>query len=236
MGTTGNGDIIDCLITSNSASEGGGISFRSSSGIQAIRNSVFSSNKTEAHSAGNGGSAIFIYGSKVELWNCLAYYNTSITHGAVRIQSGSTLLLYNSTIASNRAGVSYCGGVSARHNNDTLQVYNSIVYANIGSSLPDINAAAYTTGYTAYTNSCIGTTTGLTNFSNIITSNPLFVSAAAENFRLLQGSPCINQGLNQTWMDGALDLDRKPRKDFASGTVDIGCYEYTRKGTWIMVR
>jgi len=57
-----------------------------------------------------------------------------------------------------------------------------------------------------------------------ITNDPSLVSLDGGNYRLKDNSPCVNAGLNQSWMPNAVDLDRSKRID--GGTVDIGCYEY----------
>jgi hypothetical protein len=48
------------------------------------------------------------------------------------------------------------------------------------------------------------------------------------DYRLLLTSPCVDAGINEDWMNGATDLDGKPRilLGTTSITVDIGAYEY----------
>ena len=48
------------------------------------------------------------------------------------------------------------------------------------------------------------------------------------------GSPCVNHGLYQTWMDTALDLAGNPR--ILHKTVDIGAFERRQNGTIIQLR
>ena len=54
-------------------------------------------------------------------------------------------------------------------------------------------------------------------------ADPQFADPAAQNYRLLPGSPCIDAGTNLPWMESALDLDGEAR--IAGGIVDLGCYE-----------
>ena len=63
-----------------------------------------------------------------------------------------------------------------------------------------------------------------------IAADPRFVNAAAGNFRLQSNSPCINAG-NNAYVTTANDLDGLPR--IASGTVDMGAYEYQGTGSRI---
>jgi hypothetical protein len=53
------------------------------------------------------------------------------------------------------------------------------------------------------------------------------VDFSGKDYRLAEGSVCIDSGLYQSWMDGALDLDGNPRIDWSGGIVDRGCFEYT---------
>lgn len=59
--------------------------------------------------------------------------------------------------------------------------------------------------------------------ANNINADPQFADPSSQNYRLLPGSPGINSGTNQPWMDTALDMDGEPR--LAEGLVDMGCYE-----------
>ncbi|MGI6088290.1 MAG: choice-of-anchor Q domain-containing protein, partial [Kiritimatiellia bacterium] len=52
----------------------------------------------------------------------------------------------------------------------------------------------------------------------------------AGDYRLAQGSPCINTGTNLPWMAEAVDLDGRPRIDRFSGLPDMGCYEHVPQG------
>ena len=56
-----------------------------------------------------------------------------------------------------------------------------------------------------------------------ITNAPLFIDAAAGNFRLQYLSPCIDAGMNGLWTVGASDLDDNPR--VVGAAADIGAYE-----------
>ena len=65
-----------------------------------------------------------------------------------------------------------------------------------------------------------------------ITNDPQFVDAAAGDYRLARGSPCINAG-NNGYVEETTDLDGNPR--FIYGTVDMGAYEFrnvTSYETW----
>lgn len=69
-----------------------------------------------------------------------------------------------------------------------------------------------------------GTTGWHGSFDSSNMGNPGFADG---EYHLADNSFCINAGAYQDWMDSATDLDGAPR--MLGGTVDIGCYETSRK-------
>lgn len=61
----------------------------------------------------------------------------------------------------------------------------------------------------------------------------LFVDAAAGDYRLADGSPCVNAGLNQPWMAGATDLSGLRR--VMAGVVDMGAYEWEPPAATLLI-
>jgi hypothetical protein len=102
---------------------------------------------------------------------------------------------------------------------------------DFGKINSEIQQESLNSGNSWFTNSCtFPTQTTWTASDKNITNNPLFVNTNAGNYRLSQISPCINAGLNQSWMDSALDLDGGHyRLDPYSRRVDMGCYVATGK-------
>jgi len=220
------GAILNCVVSGNASREGGGIycdyggivqdctvrgnlSYYSGGGIECncggtVLNCTISGN-TSSHF---GGGVELFYGGMLR--NCWVDGNTSDMGGGICCSQGSTVL--NGTISGNTAsqggGIYHYGGV----------VINSIVFANTGGFF---YTNVYTEGqYSSFTNCC----SPPTHFGpSTIESDPLFVNAAAGDYRLQTNSPCINAGTNQTGMAGATDLDGRPR--VIQGIVDIGAYE-----------
>jgi hypothetical protein len=60
-------------------------------------------------------------------------------------------------------------------------------------------------------------------WTNNISSDPLFINAAGENFRLNVGSPCIDKGNNAA--PCILSTDILGNNRIIGGTVDMGAYE-----------
>ena len=79
-------------------------------------------------------------------------------------------------------------------------------------------------------------TLALAEYEGHVTNPPAFVAFAANDFRLTPGSPCVNAGTNQPWMDGAHDLDGRTRVDRFSGRVDMGGYEGVPRGALLRIR
>ena len=67
-----------------------------------------------------------------------------------------------------------------------------------------------------------------------ISADPQF-KVPGSDFRLgSMSSPCYNAGTKQTWMIGATDPDGNRR--IFKGIVDIGAYEFSMPGTFLMIR
>jgi hypothetical protein len=193
------GEIYNCTIAGNSAECGGGL-FQCDG---PIRNCIIVGN-----SAQSGGGMAFCDGM---IKNCLLTENT--TRGS---QRGGGLAwcnatICNCTISNNTAitagGLLYCYGT----------ILNCIIWGNTaaeGAQLMESSQPVY---------SCIQDWTG--GAEGNISQDPQF---ADSGYHLSEDSPCIDAGINETWMSGAVDLDGNPRilLGISSLTVDIGAYEY----------
>lgn len=196
------GVVSNCVITGNWSPGGAGGGVYGGTVLRSI---------VRANYAGGRG------GGTADAWldNCLIVANTSgipnpnnpggFDYGAGGGCWGGTLR--NCTVVGNsgNAGGTYGSALG-----------NCIVYGNTnGYGGPDVvgGTANFTCSPSVLTN-------GIGNFTNA----PLFVNAAAGDFRLAAGSPGINAGTNQDWMIGELDLAGLPR--IADGVVDVGAYEY----------
>jgi hypothetical protein len=255
--------VVDCLFEDNESGQYGGAigSFTFGADIPEIERSVFRRNRTTAYgSTSSGGGAVYT-GGGLDCRNSLFYHNWAYVAGDCgggAVGTGSqyefqSLIFRGCTIVSNQANRG--GGIYIRKQGDaqgnpSLEIYNSIVQSNQAGALANGHNvyARPTSGYTNYfVNSCWYPTngvdypliappgTGLVD-SGSVTSAPRFVDFAGNNFRLNRDSPCINAGLNQSWVEGAKDLDNHSRIDVFSGRVDIGCYEYLPRGMMFKVR
>jgi hypothetical protein len=238
------GTLIDCTISNNIAEFGGGAH---SDGIAGFYNCIFSGNMAvegggascyggrfygctmEGNSAELYGGGILLYrGTNINgtmtgnyamdgggvycdggvLQNCLISSNTSSNHGGGAYCYWGNL--DNCTIVGNSAtnggGGIYCdsGGI----------INNCIVWTNpVGS-----NWVESVPGCGSWSHCCTIPLIGV----NGLPYDPWFLSD--DDYRLSDGSPCIDSGINLPWMTGATDLDGLPR--ILGTTVDVGVYEY----------
>ena len=202
-----------CTVCGNSAKNGGGASVATLADCTVRNNSVTESgggiHNTTADrcsiygntSASNGGGS---YGGTLN--NCLLTDNASSASGG----GASNGTLNNCTLYGNTAAGS-CGGSSYA----TLN--NCIVWGNTASLRPAHYGAICR-------HSCLdGALFETDDGGGNIFDDPLFVDAASGDFRLLDGSPCIDAGTNGLAAAGT-DLGGNPR--IVGIAVDMGAYEY----------
>lgn len=231
------GKVRNCRVLFNNvpiyANSGGGIW---ASGASIVNSSIISNKIALAYDSGTSavhgysGGGIWIGGEATTLRNCLimgngrSYQNTG---AGVSVHNN-----YSSTVIENCTIVTNFGVGVGSSQVTTFRVANSIVFNNIGTAI-------MTTGGTIISsNSCATTTNGFIGTGNI-TNNPQFVNYAGGNYQLAKTSPCINNGTNQAWMSGAMDIAGTNRLDWRYGLVDMGAYEYVPlrpAGTLMMVR
>ena len=173
-----------------------------------------------ANGSHNGGGA---YGSRLYhcivrhniaeddgggLHSCIAYDTLIVgneAHNSIGGEAGagaSCSRLYNCTITKNTST-----GSGAAALDYYISAYNCIVWGNVeaGGGRADVGYSSDSSMYNCYI------------------SDPGFVDATNGDYRLAEGSPCIDVGDN-SYVVTAVDLDGNVR--IVNGTVDIGCYEY----------
>ncbi|MCX6993749.1 MAG: right-handed parallel beta-helix repeat-containing protein [Kiritimatiellaeota bacterium] len=228
--------VSNCWVVSNRGDYGAGIKMSYNA---ECHNSFLMGNTSKYQ-----GGAIRAAGNNV-IRNCLIANNatTSSDGGGISASGGNPTIIQNCTIASN-----YCsgngGGVNFANYDGFPKVENTIIW---GNSAGGINSNWYmartnpANAWATFTNCCTSpdiysnSTAVFASGTNTITNDPRFVSIAIADFRLQSSSPCINAGVNRTWMDGALDLEGNRRIDQFNGQVDIGAYEYLPAGTLFVI-
>jgi len=162
----------------------------------------------------SGGGCSIIWNGKIR--NCLFYNNTSNDKGGgiYTYTAGGSPLIQSCTLTQNSA-ITNGGGIYLLN---AATLCNSIVWSNgslQGNSNIFLEGSGHIITYTASGPSQSGTGNS--------GSNPSFIDATADNFRLSPTSIAINAGTSLSWMTGASDLDGIAR--ILYGTNDIGAYE-----------
>jgi hypothetical protein len=185
-----------------------------------IRGNTFHHNST-LETTRIGGLTISGPGTNCKVYNNLSYEN-GLTPVAGFERSGFTITassesgssigyqLFNNTTVGNRfAGINIFPGVGS-----TNLIRNNIAFGNLSTQINNL---------------------GTPTFSNNVTSDPLFVNRAADNFHLQGSGPAVNTGLNLTACGVSTDFDGIDRPTGGgtcaspiTGTAwwEVGAYEF----------
>ena len=208
--------IRNCTVVSNTAQyDGGGIGLIDTHATVAA--SVILSNTVRGD--GGGGGGILVDSAIVTLTNNVIAFNKGLGmawdgDGVAVWGDYSDARIINNTIVSNSAE-----GIQA--NQGTVLARNNIIYDNEGGIHSYLGGATVSSDHNAFWDNGWDYA-GVTPGPGDISADPLFVNAAAEDFHLQPGSPCIDAGTNVGAPDH--DFEGDPRPD--GGFVDIGADEY----------
>jgi hypothetical protein len=234
----------------------GGIEIGRGGGISNFGATLTLRDCTFRHNSANAGAGLQTWDPATVI-NCLFHGNFAYSHdfsgGGGDGGYGAGICIYsfqpdvvtliNSTIAHNTGGE----GVGVQSlGNSNIVVQNSIIWGNVatGQDVSPINAQIRGDWSARY--SCIqDLLTPVSgedppdpaNYPGCIVANPQFKGVASGDFRLSQGSPCVDAGRNTYVPAGVVtDLEGGGRfvddpgvADTGLGTppiVDIGAYEY----------
>jgi len=217
--------IEHCVVSNNSGVKYGGCSIYGTITNVLISQCSIVSNYCEKRATGGLG----VENTVANIWirNCLVAYNradmgwgeSGYDGCGMRVRA-TNALIENCTIVSNTLTGAKGAGLCVTNG---ARVVNSVIYHNSGVTASNVYASADCT----FSNCC---TAPLPSLGTANTdANPQFVAKDTGNFRLAARSPCINTGMYQDWMTGAVDLDG--RKRIRYGTVDMGAYERIYEGS-----
>jgi len=218
--------IQSCTFLNNSAgSAGGGARFHGT-GV-AIISCKFSNN-----SAPDGGGIYSYYYSSITVTNCVFSSNSASSNGGgLYPETGGSATLNNCTFSGNSAVNG--GGI---YNGSAIDVRNCIIWGNDASSNGDelYNYGTTNLLYTCYANESGDIYGSMTTDPYCITSDPQFVGSSnnpSHPYSIGGISPCADAG-NNDYCSESYDIrgsgfGRKLNKTTgASGTIDMGAYEY----------
>lgn len=187
----------------------------------------------------NGGGLYLIrcYDNPCSITNSLFANNISSHFGGGLAISDSSPVVSNLTVVGNHSVGVTCGGIFFyQHSSPVL--LNCIVYGNTNYAELEhpVQLWSWTLdGYAPKFHNCL-VQFGLEEvmghdvievYEDGMDADPLFADVGNEDFRLTQGSPCLNAGSMETpaeILDG-LDLDGHPRVN--GDRIDLGAYEYS---------
>lgn len=207
------GTVKNCTIKNSQARDGGGLALDNGGLVENCY--VFDNLASNNGTLGYGGGIRLLNGGEVR--NCVISGNTSVKYGGgVNIWTAGKVK--NCVITDNTAPAGKGAGIRTRKDG---KIYNCIIYYNNGE-----NYAVSGSGY-YYKNCCTTPALPGSYSANCISAAPMFTDLipGVEDYRLQVGSPCIDVGVNFSWMNTVPDLDGNTR--IVNATVDMGPYEYS---------
>lgn len=233
------GTLRRCTVTGCSAIDSGG-ACKAGEGIYMtgglVENCIISNNGNKGGGkVDSQGGAVCILGGILR--GCLVYGNKNrVTASGVGVAGGAkadspAVVVENCTIVGNsqNASDSNAYGLCVYYNNAwaktkcyNVVIRNNIVWGNYAfDGTTEVNCNFEGAEPSALTTVYNDTKPKIDGEGNV-SSDPKFENAAARDYHI-GASVCYDGGLNQSWMEGAFDLDGNPR--IRHDVVDIGCYE-----------
>ena len=180
---------------------------------------VVSNGSTNASYMGSTGSGGAVYVKNGVLRNCLVANNWNrVGSSGVTVRENATV--ENCTIAYNMQNCAVAVAKGVDFSGSGIAFRNNIVWGNTAydGSLANYNFAAGVNNDAFVYNDTKPLVVGTGNIS----VDPEFIDVANGDYHTGY-SYCSDAGLNQDWMDGAVDLDGNAR--VRNSHVDMGCYE-----------
>jgi hypothetical protein len=202
------------VVSGNVAWYGGGAASQGFCSTHIAYDSFITGNTAAEDGGGMWAAGSSSCGAGVRGRNAVIARNTARRGGGLAAGSFAGIELTGSTVADNVNGGVFSEGTSIWND-----ITNSIIWGN--GAAPVFIAGSRVTGVDMEGGVQLGFVGDGTNLS----VDPMFVDAAAGNYELQPGSPCINAGVVPYYqVFQVTDIAGTPRND---GSYDIGAYEYS---------
>ncbi len=188
---------------------------------------------------GIGGGGIFCTNSSnPRLFNVLIHHNNANSGGGIYCENNSNPHLVNTTVTGNSAGASG-GGIVCKNNSKPILV-NTILWNNNPQEIYFENsgsANSITVAYSDIQDSLPGIITNNNGIVHWLDGNiaidPMVVNPDSNDFRLQADSPCIDAGIQDTFLVYNNDLDTLsvPPLLYLGFAPDMGAYEFDPSGS-----
>ena len=172
-----------------------------------------------------GGRGISVFASTgTKVYNNISYGNVrGVGAGGNSTQASSGTIFYNNTTYNNTDA-----GIQVREYGGDVTANNNIIDSNDYGILEESNATTPTIDYNVYNNNTTADILdedagALAKGANAVTSDPLFVGAANNDFRLQSTSPAKDAG---TDLGSPYNIDFNGRDQDTDGAWDIGALVY----------
>ncbi len=178
-----------------------------------------------------GAVAGFSQTTSHKFYNCLIVSNVG-AYGAIYQRAGGTGTLINCTMVDNRstnASGARCAGLVGMNGTagGSFVITNSIIRFNVtstGSESNHVISAESAVGYSCMWPSVTGQAY---DKGGNISANPVFKKASADDFRLVKGSPGIDQGCTVPLTNDLLGVNRPQAGTYGwTPLYDMGAYEF----------
>ena len=213
---TNHGTVENCQIYGNTATINGGGLAAYDSDMDVINCTI-----SDNHSGGNGGGVNILSNADANIINCTIKGNTAINGGGIAF-AGSDVTIINTIVEGNSAaqgnGVYFYQPANVDISFSDFFNDGSNFEGSVPTGLGDI------TGFNIYGTSC-------DDFYNIY-EDPLLAGTGDHSFSLLEDSPCIDSGIQDTTGLNLPLFDIIGNERIVDGRgdgfayIDMGAYEY----------